>query len=205
VTQQQCYWLETLKMCTFGWVVRFACCAGCEQYLWSPIPLVTTPSAQTASGSHMTEASPAVPDASPEPQAVQASGQHPTSTAPLGGETSAEPAAVQASGQHTTSTAPLSGETSAELPSGAASEEAPSITADSARNASPARADTTVGKTLPCTACMCAKGVAGYSDKLFTLLSRQHDLYNSCHIMAGHMISTITQPAYTIITTLAHT
>ena len=108
-------------MCTYGWVVRFACCAGCEQYLWSPLPLVTSPSAQSASGSH-------VAGNSAEPQ-------------------------VQASGQDTSSTAPLSGETSAELPSDAASEEAPSITADSARNASPARADTTVGKTLLCTAC----------------------------------------------------
>ncbi len=78
-------------------------------------------------------------------------------------EANPEPAAVQASGQHPTSTAPLSGETSTELPSGAAREEAPSITADSARNASPARADTTVGKTLLCTACVCAKEVAGYS------------------------------------------
>ena len=68
-------------------------------------------------------------------------------------EANPEPAAVQASGQDTTSTAPLSGETSAELPSDAPREEAPSITADSARNASPARADTTVGKTLLCTAC----------------------------------------------------
>ncbi len=68
-------------------------------------------------------------------------------------EANPEPAAVQASGQDTTSTAPLSGETSAELPSDAPREEAPSITADSARNASLTRADTTVGKTLLCTAC----------------------------------------------------
>ena len=109
------------------------------------------------------------------------------------------------SGHHATSTAPLGGETSAELPSGAAREEAPSITAESARNDSPARASTTVGKTLPCTACMCAKGVLQFSDKLFMLLSKQHDLYNCYHIMADHVISTITQPAYTIITTLAYT
>ncbi|KAL0055179.1 hypothetical protein WJX82_008337 [Trebouxia sp. C0006] len=56
---------------------------GCKQFLFSPIPLVTTPPAHSASGSHMT-------GANPEPAAVQASGQHPTSTAPLSGETSAE-------------------------------------------------------------------------------------------------------------------
>ncbi len=132
MTQQQCYYLETLKMCTFGRAVRFACCTGCGQYLWTPTPLATTPSAQSTSGSH-------VAGNSAEPQAVQASGQHPTSTAPF------------------------SGDPSAELPSGAAGEEAPSITPDTARNASSTRAGTTVGKTLLCTACMCAKEVAGYS------------------------------------------
>ncbi len=104
-------------MCTFRCDVRFASCPGCVQYLWSPLPLVTSPSAQTASGSHMTEANP-------------------------------EPQAVHASGQHTTSTAPLRGGTSAELPSDAARKEASSIRAESTRNASPTRADTTVGKTL---------------------------------------------------------
>ena len=43
MTQQQCYNLETLKMCTFGRAVRFACCTGCGQYLWTPTPLATTP------------------------------------------------------------------------------------------------------------------------------------------------------------------
>ncbi len=85
---------------------------------------------------------------------------------------------MQASGQDTSSTAPLSGETSAELPSDAASEEAPSITADSARNASPARADTTVGKTLLCTACMRAKEVTGYSGECHS------------HCCSGSMICT---------------
>ena len=117
---------------------------------------MTPPSAQSASGSH--EAG-----NSAEPQAVQAAGQHPTSAAPLSGETSAEPQAVQAAGQYPTSTTPLSGETSAELPPDAAWEAAPSITADSARNASSTRADTAVGKTLHCTAYVCAKEVAGYS------------------------------------------
>jgi hypothetical protein len=134
VTQQQCYWPGMLKMCTFGCDVRFASCPGCVQYLWSPLPLVTSPSVQTASSSHMTEANP-------------------------------EPQALHASGQHTTSTAPLRGGTSAELPSDAARKEASSIRAESARNASPTRADTTVGKTLLCTACRCAKEVAGYSGK----------------------------------------
>ncbi|KAL0054814.1 hypothetical protein WJX82_002763 [Trebouxia sp. C0006] len=107
---------------------------GCGQYLWTPTPLATTPSAQSTSGSH-------VAGNSAEPQAVQASGQHPTSIAPF------------------------SGDPSAELPSGAAGEEAPSITPDTARNASSTRAGTTVGR----------------------------------------MISTITQDAYTPITTLAYT
>ena len=80
-------------------------------------------------------------------------------------EANPEPAAVQASGQHTTSTVPLGGDTSAELPSDAAREEAHPSRAESARNASPARAGTTVGKTLLCTACMCAREVAGYSEK----------------------------------------
>ena len=66
-----------------------------------------------------------------------------------------EPAAVQASGQRPTSSAPLGGGTTAELPSDAAREEAPSITADSARNGSPARAGSTGGETSPCTACVC--------------------------------------------------
>ena len=100
----------------------------------SPIPLVTTPSAQSTSGAHITEAN-------PEPAAVQASGQHPTSKAPLGGDTSVA------------------------LPSDAAREAAASVTDLSARNGSPARTGSTVGKTVPCTACMCAKEVAGYSEK----------------------------------------
>ncbi len=97
---------------------------------------MTSPSAQSASGNHPTEASPAVPEANQEAQAVHASGQH------------------------ITSTAPFSRGTSAELPSDAAREEAPSIRAGRARNASPTRADTTVGKTLLRTACVCAKEVA---------------------------------------------
>ena len=117
-------------MCKSGRVVRFACCAGCEQLLMSPIPLVTNPPVQSASGSHMTEAN-------PEPAAVQASGQHPTSTAPLGADTNAE------------------------LPSDAAREEGHPSRAESARSPSSAAAVTTVGKTLLCTACMCAKEVAG--------------------------------------------
>ena len=127
-----------------------------------------TVSAQSASGSHMT-------DANPEPAAVQASGQYPTSSAPLGGGTTAEP------------------------PSDVAREEAPSITVDSARNGSPARAGTTVGKTLPCSACMvvCKWGGRVQRNVPFKLLFRQHDLYNSSHTMAGHMISTIAQPMYT--------
>ncbi len=134
VTQQQYYCLKMLKMCTYEWDIRFARCAGCEQLLMSPIPLVTNPPVQSASGSHMTEAN-------SEPAAVQASGQHPTSTAPLGADTNAE------------------------VPSGAAREEGHPSRAESARNPSSAAAVTTVGKTLPCTACMCAKEVAGYSEK----------------------------------------
>ncbi len=79
---------------------------------------------------------------------------------------SAEPQAVHASGQHPTSSAPLGGgKTSAKLPPGAAREEVPSITADGARNASSTRAGTTLGKDLLCSACTCAKEVAGYSGK----------------------------------------
>ncbi len=80
-------------------------------------------------------------------------------------EANPEPAAVQASGHHPTSTAPLGADTNAEVPSDAAREEANPSRAESARNPSSAVADSTVGKTLPCTACMCAKEVAGYSEK----------------------------------------
>ena len=185
VPQQQCYCLETLKMCTHERNDRFACCAGCEQYLMTPIPLaMTTPSSQTASGSHMTEAN-------------------------------LEAAAVQASGQHTTSTAPLGGDTSAELPSGTAREEANPSRAESAGNPSSAVADTTVGTTLPCTAYVCQGGGRVLWNVPFTLLLfRQHDLHNSCLVsknlshscrtLASCMISTITQHAYATITTLAY-
>jgi len=162
VTQQQCYCLGMLKMCTYGWDVRFACCAGCGQLLWSPLPQVTTTPAHSASSSRVPEANPAVTGANPEPAAVQATCQHPTSTVPL------------------------SGETSAELPPGAAREETPCITADSARNASSTRAGTTVGKALLCSACMCVKEVAGYSG-MYHLHSCPSSMI--CPIvMTGHMI-----------------
>ena len=102
--------------------------------LMSPIPRVTNPPVQSASGSHKTKAN-------PEPAAVQASGHHPTSTAPLGADTNAE------------------------VPSDAARGEANPSRAESARNPSSAAAVITVGKTLLCTACMCAKEVAGYNEK----------------------------------------
>ena len=85
-----------------------------------------------------------------------ASGSHMTEANP-------EPAAVQASGHHPNSTAPLGADTNAEVPSDVAMEEAPLSRAEIARNSGLAAAGTTMGKTLPCTACMCAKEMTGYS------------------------------------------
>ncbi len=77
-------------------------------------------------------------------------------------EANPEAAAVQASGHHPTSTAPLGADTNAEVPSDDAREEGHPSRAESARNPS---AVTTLGKTLLCIACMCAKEVAGSSEK----------------------------------------
>ena len=113
---------------------------------------------------------------SPIPLVTTASGRHMIETNP-------EPAAVHASGRHATSTAALGGETSAELPSGAAREESASITADSARSASPARA---VGESLLCSACICTKGGGRVQQQVpSTLSSRQQVVFNSCHIVTG--------------------
>ncbi len=93
-------------------------------------------------------------------------------------EANPEPAAVQASGHHPTSTAPLGADTNAELPSDAAREAGHPSRTESARNPNSAAADTTVGKTLLCTACMCVKEVAGYNEKC------------SSHCCSGSMICT---------------